>query len=71
MRKLLALTFAILTVVAFGCDRGFPDEAPPTGKNEMNAATSKTSLFGPTRPNVSFSSDIVVETDAGEEEEEE
>ena len=71
MRKLLALTFAILTVAAFGCERGFPDEAPPTGKNEMNSATSKTSLFGPTRPNVSFSNDVVVSADVGGEEEEE
>ncbi len=71
MHKLLALAFAIMVVFAFGCERGFPDEAPPTGKSEMNSATPKSSLFGPTRVNVAFSKDAVVEQDSGEPEEEE
>ena len=71
MNKLLALAFAIMMVGAFGCERGFPDEAPPTGKSEMNAATPKSSLFSPNQPNVSFSKDVLGKTDAGGEEEEE
>jgi hypothetical protein len=71
MQKLLALAFAILVGVAVGCERGFPDEAPPTGKNEMNAATPKASFYGPSRVVTKFSKDALVEQDAGEEEEEE
>lgn len=68
MRRLLVLACAIVVSAVVGCDRGFPDESPPTGKNEMNSATSNSGFFGSVRPNVSFSKDALVPSQDVEEE---
>lgn len=68
MRRLLVLACAVVVSAVVGCDRGFPDESPPTGKSEMNSATSNSGFFGPVRPNVSFSKDALVQSQDAEEE---